>query len=62
MRAQDVHGRKETFEAEGMHARIIQHELDHLEGMLILDRLDFLSREPKMQEWHEIRQHLGAGA
>ncbi|MFP4499468.1 MAG: peptide deformylase [Candidatus Hydrogenedentota bacterium] len=62
VRAQDIHGRQETFEAEDMHARIIQHEVDHLGGIVILDRLDFLTREAKMREWNEIRQHLAAGA
>ncbi len=27
-----------TVEAEGLEARVIQHELDHLDGVLILDR------------------------
>ena len=38
VRAQDVEG--ETFEIapEGFAARVIQHEMDHLDGILILDR------------------------
>ena len=36
--AQDVQGRPLRFEAEGWVARIIQHEIDHLNGVLILDR------------------------
>jgi peptide deformylase len=31
-------GEKVTVEAEGLEARVIQHELDHLDGVLILDR------------------------
>jgi peptide deformylase len=27
-----------TVEAEGLEARVIQHELDHLDGVLIIDR------------------------
>ena len=34
----DVEGRPLTIEAEGMHARILQHEIDHLDGVLMLDR------------------------
>jgi peptide deformylase len=26
-------------EAEGLHARVVQHEVDHLDGVLYLDRL-----------------------
>ncbi len=36
--AQDVEGRPIELEPEGFAARVIQHELDHLDGVLILDR------------------------
>jgi len=36
--AQDVSGRPIELEPEGFEARVIQHELDHLDGVLILDR------------------------
>ena len=36
--ARDLHGRAFVREAEGFEARVIQHELDHLDGILILDR------------------------
>ena len=32
------YGKTVTVEAEGLEARVIQHELDHLDGVLILDR------------------------
>ena len=38
VRAQDVHGNVIELEPEGFAARVIQHELDHLDGVLILDR------------------------
>jgi peptide deformylase len=38
VRAQDLHGERLEFTAEGLEARVIQHELDHLDGVLILDR------------------------
>jgi peptide deformylase len=37
VRAQDLDGAELEFEAEGHEARIIQHEVDHLEGKLIVD-------------------------
>ncbi len=38
VRAQDGHGDPITVEASGFEARVIQHEVDHLDGVLILDR------------------------
>ena len=38
VRAQDEHGDPRTVEASGLEARVIQHEIDHLNGVLILDR------------------------
>jgi peptide deformylase len=34
----DEHGRPVRFELEDLSARVVQHELDHLDGILILDR------------------------
>jgi len=36
----DVDGREVRYELEGMGARIAQHEADHLDGVLIIDRTD----------------------
>ena len=38
MRGFDARGRELTVEAEGLEARVLQHELDHLDGVLMLDR------------------------
>ena len=38
VRAQDVEGNSFELAPEGFAARVIQHELDHLDGVLILDR------------------------
>jgi len=37
--ALDINGEQLQFESEGFEARAIQHELDHLDGVLFLDRL-----------------------
>lgn len=37
--AQDEHGRPIELEGEGLAARIWQHEIDHLDGVLIIDRM-----------------------
>ncbi|MGD1047174.1 MAG: peptide deformylase [Candidatus Krumholzibacteriaceae bacterium] len=41
---QDENGKARTLEAEGILARIIQHELDHLNGVLFVDRLSLAKR------------------
>ena len=41
---QDENGKERTLEAEGLLARIVQHELDHLNGVLFIDRLSFAKR------------------
>ena len=39
LKSQDVHGETLEYEMEGFEARAIQHELDHLDGMLFIDRV-----------------------
>lgn len=49
VRALDLRG-EVTIEAFGKLARVLQHELDHLEGTLILDRTDKESRKNAMSD------------
>ena len=53
----DTSGTTVRLEAEGLLARIFQHEIDHLNGVLILDRTDLESRKRAMRE---IRERLMA--
>ena len=53
--AQDPHGESLRFEANDFLARIIQHENDHLDGVMCFDRLDILSRQAAIQEWEDYR-------
>ena len=50
---QDPSGEPVRVEAEGLLARIFQHEIDHLDGVLILDRTDRESRKNAMREMRE---------
>ncbi len=50
---QDRSGSPVRLEAEGLLARILQHEMDHLNGVLILDRTDRESRKVAMRELRE---------
>lgn len=59
VRAQDEYGESITIEASGLEARVIQHELDHLDGVLILDRTPRDQRKDAMKslrEWQEQRR------
>jgi peptide deformylase len=40
LEGKDPHGEDVRFELEGYGARVVQHELDHLDGVLIIDRTD----------------------
>lgn len=50
---QDLTGAPLRIEASGLVARIFQHEVDHLDGVLILDRTDRNSRKAAMREMRE---------
>jgi len=39
VKARDRSGKPVDFEASGYHARVLQHEIDHLEGLVYLDRM-----------------------
>lgn len=58
VKAFDPHGGVLEFEAFDFLARILQHEYDHLDGIVFLDRLDILTRQAKLQEWEEARARL----
>jgi len=53
VRAQDEHGEPILLEASGLEARVVQHELDHLDGTLILDRAPRDQRKEAMREMRE---------
>ncbi len=44
VKAQNINGEPLEFEAEDWLARVVQHELDHLEGILFLDKISVLKR------------------
>jgi peptide deformylase len=54
----DVHGRPWELEGEGLLARIFQHETDHLDGMLFIDRLDDDGRRAVLAELRQIELGL----
>ena len=54
LRALDAGGDPIFIEASGFEARVIQHEVDHLDGVLILDRT---SRDQRKQAMKILREH-----
>jgi peptide deformylase len=57
VRAVNEHGDPITIEASGLEARVIQHEIDHLDGVLILDRT---SREQRKEAMRALREAQAA--
>ena len=53
VRALDEGGGERKVEASGLEARVIQHEIDHLDGVLILDRT---TREERKRALRELRE------
>jgi peptide deformylase len=53
VRAQDEYGAPILVEASGLEARVIQHEMDHLDGVLILDRTSRDQRKEAMKALRE---------
>jgi peptide deformylase len=49
----DVRGHEQTIRAEGRHAVILQHETDHLDGVLMLQRTDAEHRRAALRELRE---------
>ena len=61
VRARDPKGEELQVEADGLTARVIQHEIDHLDGVLILDRIPREARKEAMRAMREAMEG-GAGA
>ena len=55
VRAQDAAGEPIVIEASGLEARVLQHEIDHLDGVLILDRT---SRDQRKEAMRTLRERL----
>jgi peptide deformylase len=53
VRGRDVHGEPVLVEASGLEARVLQHEIDHLDGVLILDRTEREQRKGALRALRE---------
>ena len=57
----DKDGKEEGQLASGMTARVFQHELDHLDGILFVDRLGDFARERAFQKAKKIKKFRARG-
>ena len=60
VRARDPRGEELEIEADGLTARVIQHEIDHLDGVLILDRISRGARKEAMRAMREAQEAAAA--
>lgn len=49
-------GETVTEQFTGMSARVIQHEIDHLDGIIFYNRANFYHREKALKEWRKNRK------
>ncbi|MFT4049900.1 MAG: peptide deformylase [Solirubrobacterales bacterium] len=59
---QDAFGDRIKIEASGLNARVIQHEMDHLDGILILDRASKDQRKAALRALREAEENTGYAA
>jgi peptide deformylase len=57
VKAQDVTGKWFEMEGEELLARALQHEIDHLDGVLFIDRLSRLKRELIMRKIRKMQKN-----
>lgn len=62
MRGIDIHGNVVEREADELEARMYQHELDHLHGVLMFDRMTPEQRKEAIGEYKRMQQQAEAGA
>ena len=57
----DAEGEGIEVEAEGLLARALQHEVDHLDGVLFIDRLSTFKRRALLKKWKKSQQEGAKG-
>jgi peptide deformylase len=50
----DPEGNEVTVEADALFARALQHEIDHLDGVLFVDRVSALKRRMLLKKWKKL--------
>ncbi len=55
----DRDGRAQELTAEGLLSTVLQHEIDHLDGVLFIDYLSKLKRDRVIKKFIKIARHAG---
>lgn len=55
----DLDGNSRQLQADGLWAIAFQHEIDHLDGILFLDRITPLKRRMALKKWRKSREEEG---
>jgi len=58
----DEHGKPKQVEAEGLLATCLQHEIDHLDGILFIDHISRLKRDMVIRKFRKLAKERPAGA
>ena len=61
VKARDRHGREFRVKGEELFARALQHEIDHLNGVLYIDYLDSLEELVRLSQHSEVEEETTAG-
>ena len=62
VRALDRDGKEREVAAEGLMATVIQHEVDHLDGVLFIDHISKLKRDRVIKKFQKAAKRSGEGA
>lgn len=58
--AKTPQGESVTIEATGLFSRALQHEIDHLDGVLFIDRLSPFTRRLALRKWHRAQEEVAS--
>ena len=61
VRGFDAEGQAIEVEADGLLARALQHEIDHLDGVLFIDRVSPIKRRALLKKWKKSQQEAAKG-
>ena len=62
VRALDRDGQDREVTAEGLLATVLQHEIDHLDGILFIDHISKLKRDRVIKKFHKSAKRAGEGS
>ena len=60
VRGLDPDGVDVTLEASGLLGRALQHEIDHLDGVLFIDRVSPLKRRMLLRKWQKAQEEVAS--